>query len=95
MKVINYIYQNEFELQNFINETKIINANSVLVQLFASGHDVEKIKSIRNYLKENLSNAAIIGTTTAGIINNNTILDNQITISFSLFEKSTVKAISY
>jgi PAS domain S-box-containing protein len=46
-------------------------------------------------LKESLSNIAIIGTSTAGIVSNGNINDNEITISFSLFEKSFVKSVSY
>jgi PAS domain S-box-containing protein len=95
MKLLNYIYQNESELIEYINQYKIANDANILIQIFASGNEIKTIESVRKQLKIILPNAIIIGTTTAGIIDNKTIYDNQINISFSSFEKSSVKSVSY
>lgn len=95
MKILNHKYTNTQELNNFIKENQIPNNDSVLVQVFYSNYSIEYIEVIRLELKENLPNIAIIGTSTAGIVSNGDINDNEIIISFSLFEKSSVKAVSY
>lgn len=95
MKVLNYIYQNKSELIQYINQNKIDNSNNILIQVFTSGCENKDIESVRLQLKDILPNVAIIGTTTAGIIDNKNIYDNQINISFSIFEKSSVKSSSY
>lgn len=95
MKILNHKYTNTQELNNFIKENQIPNNDSVLVQVFYSNYSIEYIEVIRLEIKENLSNIAIIGTSTAGIVSNGNINDNEITISFSLFEKSSIKTVSY
>lgn len=95
MKILNHKYINKLQLHKFIQENQIPNDNSVLVQVFYSNCSIEYIEIIRMELKESLSNIAIIGTSTAGIVSNGNINDNEITISFSLFEKSYIKAVSY
>ena len=95
MKILNHKYSNKLELNKFIQENQIPNDNSILVQVFYSNCSIEYIEIVRMELKENLPNIAIIGTSTAGIVSNGNINDNEIIISFSLFEKSSVKAVSY
>ena len=95
MKLLNYIYQNESELKEYIQNSKIANSNNILIQIFSSGNEIKQIESVKIQLKNILPNIPIIGTTTAGIIDDKKIYDNQINISFSIFEKSTVKSVSY
>ena len=95
MRILNHKYKNKLELVTFIQENQIPNNNSVFVQVFYSNCSIEYIETVRMELKEGLPNIAIMGTSTAGIVSNGNINDNEIIISFSLFEKSSVKAVSY
>ena len=95
LRILNHKYKNKLELVTFIQENQIPNNNSVFVQVFYSNCSIEYIETVRMELKEGLPNIAIMGTSTAGIVSNGNINDNEIIISFSLFEKSSVKAVSY
>ncbi len=55
-------------------------------------HDIYNIK---HHLKILLPNVSIISASTSGVVNNGIILDRFTTISFSIFEHSTVKSTSY
>jgi PAS domain S-box-containing protein len=95
MKTLNYEYQNKLDLFEFIKQNQIPNNNSVLIQVFSSGLLAEDISLIREQIKEYLPNIQMIGTTTAGIITDGYIEDNKTFISFSLFENSSAKVVSY
>jgi len=95
VQLLNIQYQNKEDLVQFIQDKKIKNCNSNLIQIFSSGQSEESISNIRDILKEQLPDCSIIGTTTAGIIDNNHLIDNQIVISFSIFKDATVNSISY
>ncbi|MEY4505296.1 MAG: hypothetical protein RL154_1596, partial [Pseudomonadota bacterium] len=95
MKLLSYVYINQEDLHKFIADNKIENSTSILVQLFYSNQDIQTIYSVKDILMSALSNASIIGTSTAGIIQNGSILDSSIVISFSMFSSSITKAISF
>ena len=95
MKLFNFSYTNETELQSFIKTNSIADAKDVLVQVFSGVLEIEKIQKVTSLLKKNLPNIHIIGTTTSGEIQNGKMLENTITLSFSLFEKTFIKSKLY
>ena len=96
MKILNYQYKSQASLKEFIEENNIENLNKTFIQIFYSKiDDTSEIIDLKNFLNQLLPNSSIMGTSTAGIINNNTIDENCIQISFSIFEKSTTKTKSY
>ncbi|MEA3331537.1 MAG: PAS domain S-box protein [Campylobacterota bacterium] len=95
MKLLNYRYLDKNSLVEFIQNREIINSNSLLIQLFYSNSNTRDLYKVKEELKEILPNASIVGTSTAGVISNGEMLDDNITISFSIFESSTTKSMGY
>lgn len=95
MRLLNHDYQSLDSLKNFIADNNIPNSDSVLIQLFHSKADVEKIYDIRDKLVSLLPNASLMVTSTAGIISDGSIVDEDISISFSIFNASRTKSKSY
>ncbi|WP_345993232.1 HD domain-containing phosphohydrolase [Sulfurimonas sp. HSL-1716] len=95
MKLLNHIYEDKATLYDFITDEQIIDSSSVLIQLFSSNVTEEDFLKVRKELKTLLPSSSIIGSSTAGIVQDGNIVDNAITVSFSIFEHSIVKSKSY
>ena len=90
MKLINYQYKSSEDLELFIDKN-IVNNGSVLIQLFCGELDVKRVEVVLKILTNKIPHAKIIGTSTAGEISNGVMQDNSIQISFSIFEKTTLR----
>jgi signal transduction histidine kinase/CheY-like chemotaxis protein len=95
MKLINHQFRSLKELEEFILSNDITDTNSLLIQIFYSNSDISRVYEARDFLVKKLPSASLIGTSTAGIISDGKIVDNNIVISFSIFEKSNVKSLSF
>ncbi|MEA1919326.1 MAG: PAS domain S-box protein [Campylobacterota bacterium] len=95
MTLLNYNYENVHALTKFIETNSIPNTDSVLIQIFYSNIDVNSVYALRKELVSLLPNASLMVTSTAGIIADDSINDKGISISFSIFESSTTKSMSY
>lgn len=95
MELYNLVYKNFDILKEFIYQSSIQDSNDILIQIFSSKKNNDDILKIRAELKKLLPNSSIIATSTAGIITEGKILDDETLISFSIFEFSTVKSKSY
>ena len=95
MKLLNHVYKDQSTLYDFIKNEKMVDGDSVLIQLYGSNTSDEAFLQVRQELKEILPSSGIIGSSTAGIIADGNIFDNTINISFSIFEHSTVSTKSY
>lgn len=95
MKLLNHTYKNKTALHDFIKNEHIKDGDSLLIQLFASNITDKEFLKVREELKEILPSSAIIGSSTAGIIKDGNIEDNDVVVSFSIFEHSSVKVKSY
>lgn len=95
MKTLQLEFTNTSELEQFINDKQIPNTNQVLIQIFYSGADKKRVEEINNSINTFLPNASIVGTSTAGVVFEGKIVDNIITVSFSIFESATVKSKSF
>ena len=92
MKTHNILFKNIDSLNNFIKYNyELIDSKSLLVQIFSGIIDKEFLIEISNCILKTLPHANIIGSTTDGEIIENKVTTHKIVISFSIFEKSTIK----
>ncbi len=90
MKLFNYVYENQKELETFVQETFTCKEH-MLIQLFCGEINPNKIQMILDYLHCTLPNSAIIGSTTAGEIYQSHIQHQSIVLSFCILEKSQAR----
>ena len=93
MKSFNHKYTGTQSLRDFIKnlEIDLIQLSDILVTVYSGVIDTRVNKKVLDQILDELPNAKIIGCTTAGEIMNNEVLADQIVISISLFEKTTIK----
>jgi hypothetical protein len=93
MKSFNIIYENTEQLQNDIQQLDIeMDSGDILVQIFTSMCEKERIMALCALVKKLLPGARIIGTTTSGEIINRDIVVNSTVLSISVFECTKIKA---
>ena len=93
MKSFNYKYTDSNALIGFIQspDLKINECADVLVSVYSGVLDNKINQVVLDLIQEQLPDAKIIGCTTAGEILDDKVLLEQIAITFSLFEKTTLK----
>jgi hypothetical protein len=92
MKSINTYYTTKEELESFINDEKIQDSSSLLIQVFSAFTDKIFISTLLSELTQFLPNAVIIGTTTDGEIMDGKVSSGKVVLSFTQFEHTTLKA---
>ena len=93
MKTINCKYKSITDLNLFITSHKeLISSKSILIQIFSGILDKDLLEKISTSILNILPNSNIIGATTDGEIIDDSVTTNSIIISFSTFEKSTIKS---
>lgn len=96
MQLITHRYQNQEQLETFLNDTVLpIGSHSLLIQLFSGIMDKSVIQPIADLLVKRLPNASLIGATTAGEIMDGVMSSSQIILSFSFFEATDVSTYYY
>ncbi|MCX6077165.1 MAG: FIST C-terminal domain-containing protein [Campylobacterales bacterium] len=90
MYTLNYKYENKELLKKWLKEHTITAKSECFVQFFNGIPQEDVMQKIASFLSKNLPKAHIIGTTTDGEICDNNVTANEIIISFSLFEKTTI-----
>jgi PAS domain S-box-containing protein len=95
MYILNHHYKNKTLFKNFLKKNDIKNSNKLLIQILHSGKDLKTTLKIKKSLQKVFSKASIIGTSSSGVISNNEIIDNNIVISFSIFEASNTFSKGY
>ncbi|ATB68437.1 putative diguanylate cyclase [Sulfurospirillum diekertiae] len=91
MKSINYKYETLEELEKFSRANFSPN-DHLFIQLFCGDFDKIKIASILHFLKLTFPKSVIVGSSTAGEIQEGHIQDNTILLAFCWLEKSVAKA---
>ena len=91
MYTLNYVYENNDELKKFILKNNLKEQKNLLIQIFSGNLNKKFLITLLNTLKKSLPHANIIGSTTDGEIINCSILSNEVVISFSVFEKTSIK----
>lgn len=92
-KSYNYIYVDKQKLQRFLDEEEFNLYSNVLVHIFSGKNDVELITSITTIVREHLPQAVIAGCTTNGEVADGSMYEDEILLSFTLFEKTEVNSV--
>ena len=92
MKTINSYYKSQDSFQELVNKHELLAPKNILVQIFSSILDVKIIEKIKSEIISILPHAIIIGATTDGEIIDSNVTTNEIVISCSVFDKSTLKS---
>ncbi|WED23437.1 PAS domain S-box protein [Vibrio sp. JC009] len=95
MRLYNHSFQSLDKFQAFISVNGIPDNSQVLIQVFISGKENDEISAVLADIREVLPRASIIGTTTAGVIADGDIIDDDVIISLSVFESTSTETISY
>lgn len=93
MQLKNYIYKDLNELKLYINKEIIFQEQSdILIQIFSTVYEKDKIKAILKTLKEQLPSSKIVGSSSSkNVCINNEKVNKKIVISFSIFQKSFIR----
>jgi len=92
MKNVTFNFTNITELNNELGKD-VIDSPTTLIQLFFATVDIDEIKIVQKYFKENFPNATLIGTTTDGIIDGSKVYVNtKSVVSFTMFENTTLNS---
>jgi len=92
MELVNHKYKNFAGLKIFFHENSVQNSDSSFIQIFSSNIDYNCFLNVKKELQSILPNVPIIATSTAEIVSDGKIIDNEIIISVSIFEHSIVKS---
>jgi PAS domain S-box-containing protein len=92
MKSINTYYTRKEELESFINDEKIQDSSSLLIQIFSAITDKTFISTLLSELTQLLPNSVIIGSTTDGEIMDGKVTSGKVVLSFTQFEHTTLKS---
>lgn len=91
-KTITCLYEDNDQLTHFLYQHDLSEYPNLLVQMFSSKLDRTFLQQLRNYFHEMLPYATVIGCTGAGEICEGKISENGVVLSFTMFEKTELKA---
>ena len=92
MKTYNIHFTNNDALSEFILQNSISKYQNILIQIFSGIVEKSILLEISSFLKYELPQASIIGSTTAGEINDGKMYEETIQVSFSLFDSTLIKS---
>ena len=90
MKTFNTYFTSEEDLSKFINNNKIQDSKSLLIQVFTSNNDKTFISYLTTFIDSILPSSNLIGSTTDGEITNGIVSTHKTSISFTLFENTSL-----
>lgn len=93
VKTISCVYDNEAQLINFITEYELFDYPNLLVQGFLGQVEKDIILDIQKVIRNQLPHAVMVGCTTAGQIYDGCLLEQEIVLSFTIFEKTEVDSL--
>lgn len=91
MKTYNTFYTDKEALKAFIETHKIPNTEYVLLQIFSGVCNAEYIENLLFEVKQLLPKIYIIGATTSGEILEESISEEKVVFSFSVFQTTAIK----
>ena len=90
---LNYTYDNKTDFNHFLKENGVSSSShKILIQMFTSILDEEKVKKQVKKILKILPNATLIGTSTAGEIIDGNMKEESSALSISIFEKTSIKS---
>lgn len=82
------------DIKDTVTQHSIKDDPQLLVQVFCGSSDISKIRSFQDYFQTNFPNATLLGSTTDGIIDGETVhVETTSLVVFSLFENTTLKSL--
>jgi len=91
MKTYNTYYTTRQALEEFIHINRIKDSSSLLIQVFTAKADEAYISSITSSIDAILPKSILIGSTTDGEIKDGEVSTDKTVLSFSVFEKTSLK----
>lgn len=95
MKMLTHKYLTKDALVSFIEKEKLLQYDNIFIQIFSGVLEKKKLLDMAAFLKKHLNNAQIIGTTTSGEIDNSSMQDGTILLSFTLLKSTVVRSKLY
>lgn len=90
---LNYTYDNKTDFNHFLKDNAVNNfSHKILIQMFTSILDEEKVKKQVKKILKILPHATLIGTSTAGEIIDGNMKEESSALSISIFEKTSIKS---
>ena len=91
MKTFNILYKSSEALQHYISSNDLYKSREVLVQIFTGVLDRDFINLLISDILVLIPHAKILGSTTDGEIIDKDVTENATVLSFSTFERTTIK----
>ncbi|MEH7526275.1 EAL domain-containing protein [Bacillus sp. JJ1503] len=91
-KTITCIYEDEHQLNSFIDMHELKEYPSLLVQVFSGIDDRDSLFNLQSIIKKMVPLAAVIGCSASGEIFEGNITENKTILSFTVFDKTEVKS---
>ncbi len=92
MQTYNLRYRSLDKLKDYIFEKEIVDAPSLLIQIYSYSDDRGKLELLLRHLRDLFPSAHILGTTTDGEIFDGRVLTKDIVLSFTQFEHTTLQS---
>ncbi|TKC18237.1 bifunctional diguanylate cyclase/phosphodiesterase [Robertmurraya kyonggiensis] len=92
IKTISCVYKNTDELKNLIKDNVLYEYPNILIQIFSSNNDLVELEKIQEMMCTVLPQAKIMGCTTSGDIVEGYSVKEEISISFTIFEKTELRS---
>lgn len=90
MEIFNHAYKSISTLNHYIDDNLNKNYKSLLIQVFTGDLNKKELQEVLDNILIKLPNANIIGASSAGEIMDGKMYDEQIIISFTLFDKTDI-----
>ncbi len=91
MKTLNTYYTSPENLNSFIERNSIDDSSKLLIQVFSNENKLAFISDLTHFFLQNFPLASLIGATTDGEIKDGQVTTQTTVISFTLFEKVSLK----
>ncbi|UII56951.1 EAL domain-containing protein [Cytobacillus spongiae] len=93
VKTISCLYENDNQLNSFIDLHDLFEYPNLLVQVFSGINDTRRLKEVQRTLSESLPTSTILGCTTAGEMMDGELYEGQIVLNFTIFEKTELNSV--
>lgn len=91
MQTFTITYNNPKQIEQYIKDNGIDEKSSILIQIYTGINCSATILELIHFLQGQLPESHIIGATSAGEISNSQVSFGSILISFSIFDKTTIR----
>ncbi|MED3551508.1 EAL domain-containing protein [Cytobacillus praedii] len=92
-KTITCLYENQEQLDHFIDNQELCDYPNLLIQVFLSKIERSLLLQLQKDISSRLPFATVIGCTGAGEIIEGQMIENKAVISFTIFEKTELKSV--